>query len=99
METIFTDLEQKRLFTRVVSEVGAIGYEPEYLVSDYAFTDLFVQGTPERRVPVAVFGRKPCSYNSACLAVIVSNGKSGADLVTDFRALGAPIALEVGEGA
>jgi len=98
METIFTDLEQKRLFTRVVSEVGAIGYEPEYLVSDYGFKDLFVQGTPERHVPLAVFGRKPFSYNSACLAVIVSNGKSGADLVTDFRALGAPIALEVGEG-
>jgi len=98
MEAIFTDLEQKRLFTRVVSEVGAIGYEPEYLVRDYGFKDLFVQGTPERRVPLAVFGWKPFSYDSACLAVIVSNGKSGADLVTDFRALGAPIALEVGEG-
>lgn len=98
MKAIFRNSQQQRLFTRVVTEIGAIGYEPEYLVRDYRFKDLFVQETPERRVPLAAFGRLPFSYDSACLAVIVSNGKSGVDLVTDFRALGAPIALEVGEG-
>jgi len=98
MEAIFTNSEQQRLFARVVSQVRAIGYESEYLVRDYAFKDWFVQGTPERRVPLAAFGRTPFSYDSACLAVVVSNGKSGRALVTDFRALGAPIGLEVGEG-
>jgi len=97
MEAIFTNPEQKRLFTRVVSEIGAIGYQPEYLLRDYSFKDWFVQGTPERRVPLAAFGRRPFSYDSACLAVLVSNGKSGRRLVTDFRALGAPIAFEVGQ--
>ena len=97
MEPVFTNPEQKRLFTRVVSEIGAIGYQPEYLLRDYSFKDWFVQGTPERCVPLAAFGRKPFSYDSACLAVVVSNGKSGRGLVTDVRALGAPIAFEVGQ--
>jgi len=97
MESVFTNPKQQRLFTRVVSEIGSIGYEPGYLVRDYRLKDWFVQGTPGRRVPLAAFGRRPFSYESACLAVVVSNGKSGTDLVTDFRALGAPIALEVGE--
>ena len=97
MEAIFTNSEQQRIFTRVVSEIGAIGYQPEYLLRDYSFKDWFVQGTPERCVPLAAFGRRPFSYNSACLAVVVSNGKSGRGLVTDVRALGAPIAFEVGQ--
>jgi len=98
MESIFANPEQQKVFTRVVSEIGAIGYRPEYLVHDYGFKDWFVQGTPERRIPLAAFGRRPFSYNSACLAVVVSNGKSGRDLITDFRALGAPIGLEIGQG-
>ena len=97
MKAVFTNSEQQRLFKRVVSEIGAIGYQPEYLLRDYSFKDWFVQGTPERCVPLAAFGRRPFSYNSACLAVVVSNGKSGRGLVTDVRALGAPIAFEVGQ--
>jgi len=97
MEPVFTNPKQQRLFTRVISEIGAIGYQPEYLLRDYSFKDWFVQGTPERRVPLAAFGRRPFSYDSACLAVVVSDGKSGRDLVMDFRALGAPIAFEVQE--
>jgi len=97
MEPVFTNPKQQKLFTRVISEIGAIGYQPEYLAHDYSFKDWFVQGTPERRVPLAAFGRRPFSYDSACLAVVVSDGKSGRDLVMDFRALGAPIAFEVQE--
>lgn len=97
MESVFTNPKQQRLFTRVVSEIGAIGYQPECLVHDYRFKDWFVPGTPERCVPLAAFGRRPFSYDSSCIAVVVSNGKSGTDLVMDFRALGAPIAFEVQE--
>ncbi|MCK4829086.1 hypothetical protein KA005_75885, partial [bacterium] len=97
MKAVFRSSEQQRLFTRVLSEISAIGYQPEYLAHDYSFKDWFVQGTPERRVPLAAFGRRPFSYDSACLAVVVSDGKSGRDLVMDFRALGAPIAFEVQE--
>ena len=97
MESVFTNPKQQRLFTRVVSEIGAIGYQPECLVHDYRFKDWFVLGTPERCIPLAAFGRRPFSYDSSCLAVVVSNGKSGTDLVMDFRALGAPIAFEVQE--
>jgi len=97
MEPVFTNPKQQRLFKRVISEIGAIGYQPEFLAHDYSFKDWFVQGTPERRVPLAAFGRRPFSYDSACLAVVVSDGKSGRDLVMDFRALGAPIAFEVQE--
>jgi hypothetical protein len=97
MQAIFRNSRQQRLFRKVVSEIGGIGYNQEYLVQDYCLKDWFVPGTPGRCVPLAAFGRKPFSYDSACLAVLVSNGKCGRDLVTDFRALGAPIALEVGQ--
>ncbi len=97
MDAVFGNAKQRRLFETVVSEIRRIGYGRECLTHDYCFRDWFVQGTPERCVPLAVFGRRPFSYDTACLTVVVSNGKSGRELVTDFRALGAPIALEAGE--
>ena len=49
-------------------------------------------------IPAAAFGRIPQSYDSACFAILIANGKSGADLVNDCRALGAPL-LEIQNNA
>src|SRR5256885_1181087 len=43
----------------------------------------------------AAFGRSPLSYDTACVAVITSNGYPGAAAVERHRALGAPLAIEV----
>jgi hypothetical protein len=52
-----------------------------------------------KEVPAAAFGRTPQSYDSACFAVLLANGKMGAELVNDCRALGAPLAFEVQKNA
>lgn len=43
----------------------------------------------------AAFGQTPPSYDNACFAVIKSNGVSGPDLISQYRALGAPRAFEI----
>jgi hypothetical protein len=91
----FRDEEHERTFHVVLSRLEGLGYRGELLARSYSFADWFLQHNPPREAPAAAFGRTPPSYDSACFAVLVSNGKSGADLVSDFRALGAPAALEV----
>src|SRR5439155_14537386 len=48
-----------------------------------------------RTAPAAAFDSTPHSYASAYFAVLLPNGRSGRDLVADYRALGAPFAFEV----
>jgi hypothetical protein len=88
---------QRRLFNATVKQVEDLGYQGVLLQRNYAFGDWFDSETPLRSAPVAAFGRTPVAYDSACLAVLLANGKSGRDLVVDYRALGAPIAFEVRE--
>lgn len=93
----FTSEQHQRLFQEVLRQLEALGYRGELLARPYEFPDWFQEGNPIRVAPAAAFGRTPQSYDSACFAVLLSNGRSGAELLTDYRALGAPVAFEVRE--
>ncbi len=95
----FKSDKHKRLFDSVVSELPPLGYDGSLVIRDYEFTDWFQPGDPRRTVPVAAFGQLPPTYQTACIAVVVPNGKAGAGLISDFRALGASVAFEVREDA
>src|SRR4051812_42568984 len=91
----FQSPTQERLFEAVVSQLESIGYRGDLLQRSYKFDDWFLPEAPEREAAVAAFGQTPSAYDSACFAVVPTNGKAGADLVNEYRALGAPRAFEV----
>ena len=95
-ENFSTD-RHERLFQEVLHQLEALGYRGQLLARSYEFPDWFIENSPIRIAPAVAFGRTPQSYDSACFAVLLSNGKSGVELVTDYRALGAPVAFEVRE--
>ena len=93
--TLFQSQDQKHLFNAVCGELTSIGYGGR-LLADYGFRDPFEPGAPERVAPAAAFAHLPASYDSACHAVLLAGaGDSGRGLVRRFRALGAPLALEI----
>lgn len=96
MPAYFKSHQQERLFHALLQALTRIGYSPDLAVQGYRFSDWFDASLSEREVPVALFGQTPFSYDSACFSVLLTNGKAGADLVHDYRALGAPFAFEVG---
>jgi hypothetical protein len=97
MPETFKSTSQRQTYDAVVGELRRLGYAGDLLVEDYGFADWFAAGTPERRIPAAAFGQTPPSSDTACLAVLLSNGEHGHGLVKKSRALGAPFALEVDE--
>jgi hypothetical protein len=98
MAVSFTSEGQSRLFEAVVSELRALRYSGDLLEQNgYAFPDWFRPNAPLRRIDAAAFGQTPVSYDTACFGVALSNEKSGASLVSDYRALGAPIIFEIGD--
>lgn len=97
---MFKTDQQQRLFLALRSELEAnAGYRAELIAECYRFTDWFDPSLPERTAPAALFGRTPPSYDNACFALLLTNGKQGRDLVEGFRALGAPHAFEIGDDA
>ena len=95
--TAFKSDAQRRLFEAVRSEIEGLGYRGDLICRDYPFTDWFQPGDVRRTAPVAAFGQTPTTYESACLAIALSNGRAGADLAADYRALGATRVFEVHE--
>lgn len=94
---MFKSDQQQRLFSVLRTELETrAGYRPELVAESYRFCDWFDPLLPERTTPAALFGRTPPSYDNACFALLVANGKQGRDLVEGFRALGAPQAFEIG---
>jgi type I restriction-modification system DNA methylase subunit len=93
----FASEQHEKLFRAVLYQLDLLGYEDELLCRSYKFTDWFQNHAPPRVAPAAAFGNTPQSYDTACFAVLLPNDRLGAELVTDYRALGAPIALEVRE--
>ncbi len=93
----FRSPEQESLFGVVLKHLGSIGYNKGLLRTEYRFGDFFSEGVPEREVGAAAFGQTPTGYDSACFAIAIANGKSGAELIREYRALGAPCAFEVRE--
>jgi N-6 DNA Methylase len=88
------NLFNERAFSEVVAQLGNLGYRNGLLEKGYKFPDWF--GNKKERVATAVaFGQTPSSYETACIGVISPNGSRASSLVDDYRALGAPILLEV----
>lgn len=95
MTTRFSSENQERLFGALRSHLECLGYRGDLLAEDYSFPDWFLDGRPERSVPVAAFGQTPQSYETACFSILPPSAKTGRALVQDFRALGAPFAFEI----
>ena len=87
--------QQDRLFEAVLAELQQLGYSGDLIQRDYSLRDWFSADQAERTVPAALFAQTPVAYDSACFAVLRSNGRAGVDLISDYRALGAPRAFEV----
>ena len=87
--------EQTRAVNWIAGRLDKLGYSGELLQRNYELSDWFDTARPARTVPLAAFGQTPPSYDTACLAVVLANGYRGADLIRDYRALGAPIAFEI----
>lgn len=85
-------------YTDVTAGLRSIGYQGGLLQEDYKFVDWFSPRVEERQAAAAAFGQTPVSYDSACIGVAYSDGESEAALVNKFRALGAPILLELSPG-
>lgn len=97
MSVHFKSDQQAVLFNAVLRNLQNLGYRDELLQTEYAFVDWFEPDNPERVVPAAAFGQTPQSYDSACFAIVLSNGSCGFPLVGQCRALGAPYAFEIRE--
>jgi hypothetical protein len=95
MNVHFKSDQQAVLFNAILRNLQSLGYRDELLQRDYTFVDWFEPNNPERVVPAAAFGQTPLSYDSACFAIVLSNGSCGLPLVGQCRALGAPYAFEV----
>ncbi|MBX3303244.1 MAG: N-6 DNA methylase [Nitrospira sp.] len=79
----------------IIAGLRQIGYRDALLQENYSFRDWFTTTGAERTVVAAAFGQTPISYESALIGVAQSNGIRGESLVNGFRALGAPILLEI----
>lgn len=88
---------QRSLVQAIRAKLIDIGYSEELLASEYSFRDWFSASPADRCAPLAAFGQRPFSYDTACFSVLPPDSKPGRDLVQDFRALGAPFAFEVRE--
>jgi hypothetical protein len=91
MSTLFND----KPFSEVLAGLRGIGYHETLLEENYDFVDYFSVKREPRQIAAAAFGQTPPSYDSVCIGVALANGLREQSLVNQFRALGAPIILEV----
>src|ERR1035438_2488137 len=85
----------QQVHAETLAGLREIGYQGPLLEEKYRFPDWFTRGMEEREAAFAAFGQTPVSYDSACIGVAASNGICGAALVDQYRALGAPVFLEI----
>jgi len=86
---------QRRNFEAVLAGLQRIGFRGDLLRPDYKFHDWFQPDRPVRRADAATFGQTPVSYDNACFVVLIANGRSGPELISQYRSLGAPRAFEI----
>jgi hypothetical protein len=89
---------QRQSLDRVITGLNTVGYPSDLIRKDYAYDDWFEADTPERVAKAAAFARKPFAPDTACFAVVTSNGAEGVALMRRLRALGAPRSFEVARG-
>ncbi|RCK40579.1 hypothetical protein TH25_24400 [Thalassospira profundimaris] len=76
------------LIAKCVEETG---YASAAIRRGYAFADVLEQNTSTRHADLAVFTQTPPSYRSAAFAAAEGKGRRPEDVVTEHRALGAPL--------
>jgi hypothetical protein len=88
---------QNRLVAEIVRGFRLLGYDDDLIGKKYTFRDCYDANNTERTATLAAFGEIPFSPESACFAVLTSDGEQGKSLVLKYRALAAPFALEVSD--
>jgi hypothetical protein len=99
MTTDFTSERHERIYRETLSCLRRLGFHGQLLQERYNFNDWFAPDNPSRQAPAAAFGQTPLSYDSACFAVLLPDGRQVSSQILDYRALGAPFAMEVREDA
>src|SRR5215472_4080953 len=83
-------------YAEIVAGLRDIGYLGGLLEENYGFGDWFTPGGRQKReIAAAAFGQTPVAYDSALIGVALSNGTREQALVNQYRALGAPVILEI----
>ncbi len=82
------------VLSTIRDELKQLGYMDKLLQGDYTFDDASYSGKRELVIPLAAFAQWPPSYRNACIGVLSANGQSGAQNVSIYRTLGAPMLFE-----
>jgi hypothetical protein len=97
MSAVFQNERHERAYRAVLKCLRGIGYTGHLIQEEYEFNDWFASDAPKRQV-CAAFAQTPFSYDSACFAVLPkSTHNRTSDIASNYRALGAPLAIEVRE--
>src|SRR5437867_3737102 len=97
MTANFKSERHERIYRDTLSCLRHLGFHGQLLQEQYRFNDWFTPDSPARQAPAAAFGQTPLSYDSACFAVLLPDERPPSSQILDYRALGAPFALEVRE--
>ena len=82
-------------YAQIVAGLREIGYLGALLEENYGFGDWFTPGIDKRQIAAAAFGQTPVAYDSALIGIARANGSREQALVNQYRALGAPVILEI----
>ncbi len=76
----------------IEAETRQLGYRDDAVRKNYTYTDVWASGNATTRsVPFAAFTQTPPSYRSAAFAVVEAGRRDADALVSEHRALGAPL--------
>lgn len=96
MSAVFQSERHGKAFRVVVKCLRGIGYTGDLVQENYEFHDWFAPDAPKREI-CAAFGQTPLSYDSACFAILPTSTPATPGIITNYRALGAPLTIEVRE--
>jgi len=74
-------------------QIAKIGYSA--IVPNYVFSDVFASTPTSREAQVVAFTHTPPSYRNAALAVVEARRREPLEIVSEYRALGAPLLFVV----
>src|SRR6266496_1322867 len=86
---------QDRMFRTILTELSGLGYSSDLIKENYHFPDYFTEELIPVTARAVAFGQLPPDYDTACFAILLSNGDAGVNLISKYRSLGAPRAFEV----
>jgi hypothetical protein len=76
----------------IEAEARQLGYRDDAIRKNYAYSDVWASGSASTRsVQFAAFTQTPPSYRSAAFAVVEAGQRDASALVSEHRALGAPL--------